>query len=65
MTAQEEYWQLSGKLAVAQSEFTDANHELDAFLAAHDGESFAVFRPEYIQAACKDGAMNGRQETPN
>lgn len=49
--AQEEYWTLSERRAQAQAALWRAEDAMDAFLQAHKGETFKVFRPELLERA--------------
>ncbi len=59
--AQEQYWQLSGRIAWLEYaddvtdgeliELTLLKAEMQRFCKDHDGESFRVFRPEHVFAA--------------
>lgn len=49
MTSQEQYWQLSSRLALATLEVQQAEAAIATFFRAHAGEEFLVFRPEDIE----------------
>lgn len=49
MDAQEQYWELSYRLAVATEEVQHAEAAMATFRRAHDGEEFLVFRPEDVE----------------